>query len=520
MSTALQNSEPETSPALPPLTDRLPDSVKLPRVTAGFVVLLGVIFWVLSFQPLYHTDLWGHLAYGKLIWETGTLPATEPFMPLAQGVSVVDTAWLSQIIGYAAQLRWGLPAIQFLHAATATACFALLAWGFYRKTNSVIATLLGLAVFGTLIWYQFAVVRPQLAGLLCFVALFPLLAWRPWSRANWVLVPVLFALWANLHGSFLVGLLVLGCFTLGRAIDVWRRTGLFAATWRDARVRRLFLLTELAAAAVLINPYGLRLYLEVFTFSGNPNLADMIEWQPLSIRSSHGLMAALVATALVFVYRLSPRRISAAEVLLLIGFGAATLWTTRMLIWWAPLATMHLVWHAHAVAQKLLPAWTAAVASPRSGRWTVISTTLVWVFFGFTPFGMSVMHGKIPDLKKSVSRETPLAAVEYLRKKPPKGLIFNIMEWGDYLQWAGPPGLQIFMSSQMHLAPPEIWRDYMAVLNGNASWEDTLDRYDVNTIVVDKPERRALIYRIREDDSWKRVFEDDRTVMFERKQPL
>src|SRR5579872_1425904 len=50
------------------------------RVLAGLVAVVGAIFWCYSRQPLYHTDLWGHLAYGRLIWETGALPKTEPFM--------------------------------------------------------------------------------------------------------------------------------------------------------------------------------------------------------------------------------------------------------------------------------------------------------------------------------------------------------------------------------------------------------------------------------------------------------
>src|SRR6185369_3618997 len=137
MSSTLQMPEPvsEQQPApLSFLMDRLPEWSRLPRVAAGFVALLGAAFWVFSYQPLYHTDLWGHLAYGKLLWETGTFPATEPFMVLAQGVPLVDTAWLSQLIGYLAEAKWGLAALQFLQAAMITTCFSMLTIGVYRRT--------------------------------------------------------------------------------------------------------------------------------------------------------------------------------------------------------------------------------------------------------------------------------------------------------------------------------------------------------------------------------------------------
>ena len=54
----------------------------------GLIVALGGLFVFLSHRPLWHTDLWGHLAYGRWMWEHGALPATEPFMPLAREVPI------------------------------------------------------------------------------------------------------------------------------------------------------------------------------------------------------------------------------------------------------------------------------------------------------------------------------------------------------------------------------------------------------------------------------------------------
>ena len=47
-----------------------------PRAWAGFSAVVAVIFWCYSRQPLYHTDLWGHLTYGRLIWQNGAIPDT------------------------------------------------------------------------------------------------------------------------------------------------------------------------------------------------------------------------------------------------------------------------------------------------------------------------------------------------------------------------------------------------------------------------------------------------------------
>ena len=54
---------------------------------AGVTVSLSVVFCYFLFLPLWHTDLWGHLSYGRYLHQTTTLPETEPLMPLSEGVS-------------------------------------------------------------------------------------------------------------------------------------------------------------------------------------------------------------------------------------------------------------------------------------------------------------------------------------------------------------------------------------------------------------------------------------------------
>jgi len=106
--------------------------------------------------------------------------------------------------------------------------------------------------------------------------------------------------------------------------------------------------------------------------------------------------------------------------------------------------------------------------------------------------------------------------VTWLREHPPAGLVFNVFEWGDYLLWAGPPDVKVFVTSQAHLVPREIWRDYLSVINMSSGWTEAFDRYDVQVLLLDKAERGDLIYSLRENKQWKRSFEDDLAVIFTR----
>jgi hypothetical protein len=511
------------SPELPDATyleDQTPDWFKTPRSLFGFTTVIGAVYWIFSYRPLWHTDLWGHLSYGRLLWQSQRLPSTEPLMPLSSGVPFVDTAWLSQLIGYGAMSAFGIPAMQFLYAGSITLCVALLAWRFFRRTGNTWISIAGLAAFVWLNWQQLFVVRPQLAGLVCFVSLLATMTSRHWSRANWVVIPLLFALWANLHGSFPVGLAYLGCLFVGRACDVAWRTRSLGSIFRDAKVRRYFLLAELAAAATLLNPYGLALYAEIISVSGNANFADLVEWEPLTLRMRQGWAAAAIAIALMFVYRRTPRRVSTTEVLLLLGLGAATLWISRMIVWWAPVAAYYLVLHGGAVWKQLRSRRPLAESPKRRSLWSVVSLGLIWIFFAYTPFGITVIHGSNERFEQSVSKETPVEAVKYLNEYPPVGQVFNTYEWGDYLTWAGPRSMQVFVASHVHLVPREVWQDYLGVINVSSGWEAILDRYSVNTVIVDPLRRDALIDRLRRDDQWTLGFEDNRAVVFNRRNPI
>jgi len=514
---AQAESQTGTAPQPLTLTDRLPEHLKVSGRVVGYVLLLSLVFSALCRQPLSHTDVFGHLDYGKLIDQTHAIPRTEPFLPLSEGMPVVDTAWLSQWISFKAYTLWGYPALQFLHAACITLALTLFVRRVHEWTGHAGLTWMGLGQIYLIGWEPMSVARPQAAGTACFAMLLFLLTSRRWHWTHWISIPLVFGFWANLHGSFVVGLLVLGCLGVGRAWDVWRRGGI-RQLFRDAVVRRLFLVSQLAVVATLVNPYGIRLYGEALTLSANPNLEELIEWQPLYIRSFAGLATAAAVIALAMVYRRSPRRLPSGEVLMLVGLGLAGLWTSRMLVWWAPIAAGCFVWNLHA-SRRASASKEAQEPVRGSSRWSMVAVVIPWLFFAITPFAMAVLHKKQPTLKNTLSAATPLGAVAYLNEHPPQGQVFNTYEWGDYLHWAGPEGMQLFVNSHAHLIPTDIWRHYNQVIRVQSDWQGILDKYGVTTLVLDREERKVLLARLKDSQDWEKVFEDDLSAIYIRKKP-
>ncbi|MFO1095530.1 MAG: hypothetical protein U0992_19835 [Planctomycetaceae bacterium] len=512
-------------PDISVLQDRVPPQLKLSPLVAGSAAVLGLLYLFLSYTPIWHTDVWGHLSYGRWIAQTGHVPMTEPLLPLASGVPFVDTAWLSQWISYIAFSHWGVAALQGLYAACVTGIVAVLGITLLRRTRRVPPTVFGLVSFGWLNYQPLSVQRPQIVGMLCFTLLFCWLTSARWRRWYWFAIPVMFALWANLHGSFPMGLILIAVLAVGTAIDAGRRLKESAGAFRFRPVVRLLLLFEICAAAALINPYGIGIYTEILTFAGNPNLSDLVEWDPLNVRMPHGLAAAAVAALLALAYRLSPRRVRLSEALVLFVFGGLALWHSRMLVWWSIPAGYYLGLHVGAIWQ--LHDTVAPQPARRTGRWTVVTIGVLWICFAYTPLGLALLHGLPQDpakaeqqFRRSVSRQTPVSAVAYLKDHRLPGPIFNTYEWGDYLQWAGPADRSAFVNSHAHLIPTDVWQDYMQISHAAENWQLGLDRYGINTILIDQRVRGPLIATLKRNEQWKFEYEDDIAALFVRKNPI
>jgi hypothetical protein len=518
------------------------ESMRFYFLSAKFVLPMGLaaFFVYLSHRAIWHTDVWGHLAYGRLIVANGAIPATEPLMPLCSGVPFADFSGLSEVIGYTAYRWQGIAALQFLYAASVTFCVSLLAWCSLRKTKSFAAAALAAGLYVWVDWQQLAIARPQLAGSVCFLLVFALGTARlPPSRlrgtggrrlsrsfARPFLVLLLFAAWANLHGSFLVGLALLAALTVGRAGDVLRRTGTLRAVARGARVRRRMIFLILAAAGTTLNPYGWRIYPAAWQLSSNANLADLVEWKPLSLWMTQGRAALAVSIGLIGLYLLTPRRISTTELLLLGGLGAATLATSRMIVWWGPIAAYYASLHAAAVWRQRWQRGGSIGASTRLSRtWPtqrdgLAGLVIVSVAIASTPLAQALWRGGNADPHLGLSAQTPIDATEFLCAHPPHGQVFNTLEWGDYLLWAGPPGIEVFVASHVHLVPQPVWQDYVRVITLEADWQAILERYRVNTAVLDVDQHAALADALREDPAWSIVYDDERALIVVRQRAL
>lgn len=554
MSTEAASSPPEEDvepdDLTPVLTPKISEKYALSWPHVLMCGFFAALFVLLNYRPLHHSDLWGHVSYGHWILERSTvtslvLPEFDPFVPLADGVPLVDSAWLSQVAFASIESTGGAEWLSNWYALIVTVTYVLLFIGLYAQTRRVGVALT--VTFAVLLMSssRVFVIRTEIFGTLCCALLILMIAGlrrrgeyvdgerddagdTPWIA--YVSVPVVMALWANLHGSFVVGLAFLGCHFLGRVIDVlWHERDL-TAVFADVMTRRWLILCELAAAAVLLNPYGIDLYIHTFTFGTNPNLRTVAEWSEMRSRAREGwwLMASIVA--MLFVFRHSRVRIRPADVLLLGVLAVAVWFSIRMSVWYAYAFGLVIAPHVAELVARKWPKPTVPDDPEETlidkrvlGRTyihTLVCAVVIWMGIGLSPIYLAVIGGERENL---YDRLTPRTASAFLRAHPPSGPIFNPQWWGDWLVWDGPPDLKVMVTTNtVHVLPPQVWDDYRRIAGTGNNWQGMLEKYRIDTLVIHKTDMPLLARRARRLPAaeWRVVYEDGNALIVSRDRAL
>lgn len=500
------------------------------------VLWFSAFYLYYAFIPIHHTDIWGHIAYGEWMLSRRALPTEDPFVALAGGVPITCTAWLGQIVYAVAGDLGGVEGYPLLFALLSLATYLVVARTSFLQTGGF-----GLGVGLSIVaWFlnftRHRVIRPEAFGLLaCAVLLWLLVRDRPWrsNRAadesgprfgltTWIGVPLVFALWANLHGSFIVGLLILGCGLAGRALEAaWLSRGSVRAVLLDREFRSWLWLTELAFAATLLNPYGMDLVLHTVIFPNNPNLNDVVEWFRPDIMSVEGILLAGSLVGSMVLLRHSRVPVTPAQVLLIGGFALLVLLRVRMIAWYSMIFVYVAAPHVADVTGRLRT-WWRSLDLPHadlgwtgpSFRYTAVSLLLVWLAFVFSPASTPLFGGKPRTDRHLYSHDTPLALTQYLKEHPPVGQIMNPQWWGDWLAFKGPKDLQVFMTTNaVHVAPRRVWLDYLALARGDDGFQRRLDRYRINTIIIHKELQAPTARLVRGLSGWKVAYEDEQALV-------
>ena len=283
------------------------------RIPAWFWLGAGVYLLQLvnGSNLLKDSDTYWHIAAGKWIIAHNAFPRVDIYSFTKAGEPWISTSWLAQVLyGEAFELAgWAGPIV--LAATCIAATIALLTFVLCRRIPWTYAVVVALAALTLSTHHLFA--RPHVLALPVMVAWVNGLVSASESREapSFRLLPLM-ALWANLHGGFVFGLVLLAPFA-------------FDALWNQESSRRTSLALRWVAfgicalAAACVTPYGWESILASRKILELGELLHLIyEWMPADFSRFglfEGCVFTLIAGALCCGVKLWPPRIVLALIL-------------------------------------------------------------------------------------------------------------------------------------------------------------------------------------------------------------
>jgi hypothetical protein len=489
----------------------------------------ALVFIATVIDRNYQTDLWHHLARGRLMVERGGMVDTDLFTYTVPGQQFQDTNWLSQLLFFGLYNRGGLELVQFVNSLTLAAMMGVLVWLCWRSSRSLLVSVaVGTGTFFGL--WQLLIIRPQTFSLLLFVLLYGVLelavpphptlspsGGQGWVRGRrWLLLlaPCIMALWVNLHGGFPVGLVLIGAYVLAAAVEGWWHSG--RGVLRDRRAWALALCLAVSVLATLANPYGWRVYQYVGLTSTAASARRIDEWVPPGLGMLTGKVFVGSVLLLLVLVALPGRRPRIRDVCLMVCFLPAACGSVRMVAWWllvtAPIA-------AGLLAANLPQRWLAQDQPERPSLVSTVLFVIILLAVGLSMPWLERFNPLWSTVRSTHRTEDDLEQVCNHLTTESGGRIFSRFEWSEYLGWRLAPRYTVFMDGRIEIYPDSIWAEYAALTLGRADWQEILDRYGVDYLLLDKTGYHAqLLPNVERSPSWTSVFEAGDSILFVRRQ--
>ncbi len=475
----------------------------------GLLFLVWLLFVWVGVAYLDNDFGW-HLQTGELIRAEG-LPTTDPFSFTMPSYSFVAHSWLQDVLIASLYPKFGLLGLSLFYSTIAILSLVL---AIPRGINNKWFPVVLLFTFPLLLM-RFAV-RVQVFSWF-FTACILRILWsdQTWQqRKKWL--PLVMWLWAMVHGSFLLGLMLLGCFM---GLRFWQQRKL---------TRAEMVLVILSILVTLLTPYFLKLWAVSWSILTTSQGKEVInEWRPIfSGLTELGFAMAVGLTSVLLVKQ--QHRFSRWQQILYLGVVLAALFSTRHGAILAVVTGPMLVWGLDTFVQDQIT--TAGRRKNAQQVFKVLGLiSMVLVALGlYLPFRQRL----------TTEQAYPQHAVAWLKANPFEGNLFSLYGWGGYLIWQYPEK-KTFIDGRMDVwqrqqAPPleslSALEEYLKVTT-EGEYQEIFAKYGVRTVLLPsefnlspkhklpfnlsflRNELAVSFIDVLQTDGWQVVYQDDTAVI-------
>ena len=481
-------------------------SSRSPRWLKPLLVSLAALLLMAMFSgEISDPDTWIHLATGRWMLEHRQFPIPDPFAWTTYlGKPVypdeyftrdynLKHEWLGQVVFYLIFAAGGPAGMVLFRAACVTLFCGLVGWAVYRRTMDFYAALLAGLASATLA-RGIATDRPYIVTYLLLAIVLLIFERR---RRLWMLVPI-FVFWANFHGGYFAGWVLLGAYC-GEAL-IERLRGKPPA---DERVIWGWSVAAFLAGGIL-NPTFFGILPAMLAYRQSFMQNSLREWHVPALNQLSWYAALLIGSLLVLAW--ARRRARPADWLMLAVFGVLSLMAQRNVVFLGMVGPL--------IVFSYLPA-----LKPRLKAVGYLLTAICFiVWYGITinpagAFQLRVASWKYPD-----------GAIAFLKQHNVSAPMFNLYEWGGYLMWAAWPQEKTFVDGRA--LNESVFRDYWQVARNAPGALEILDRYGVQVLLLEGFEYgTGSVYKVSvmladpSQAKWKLVYQDKTAMLFMRQPP-
>ena len=484
---------------------------QLPRLGISWPLLVACLIllnWLL--QPvspfLLDPDIYWHIATGHRILSHGEVPVADPFSHTMLGQPWLAQEWLSEVLfaGVHHALGWNGPVL--VSIATGALTMAILARFLLNRMPALYALFFLILTYSTLATHLLA--RPHIFAWPLLVVWVSRLvtAAEAKTRPAWWLLGVML-LWANLHGSFILGLVIIIPLAIEAvAVTSGRQRKQTAILWGG--------FAALSALCAMCTPHGwqgLTFILRIMTID---QLQRVVEWQSLDFASFNPLAAWIYA--LLAFSCLGYLRLRIIRLLLLLGVLHMALAHFRYISIFGLLAPLLIAtsfgdcYHARteekSTALASLHGAFQSLARPATATGILAGLGLVCLVAVLTPY----IRDRTPDTKN-----TPAAALDSaVAAGLTSGRVFNDYIFGGYLIYRGIP---VFIDGRIDMYGNETLNTYLSIHDAVSKRQlaGELDKSHVVWTLL--PADSRLVELLDELPEWQRIFADAIAVVHARR---
>lgn len=474
-------------------------------ILSVFLILIATQKALLFIDP----DFGWHIRTGQYILSHG-IPYLDPFSYSMPHFPFIAHSWLSEVV-----FSTLLPKISYGGLAFILSLIVIVSlWVVLIPTLTLRSIWFAIPlILGFTSILSYVSVRPQTISWLFFsVFLVIILEPKYWKRYK-VLLPIIMMLWVNMHGSFALGV---GILTLKYLYDLsihkkisQNDLALFFLTW----------------TTTLLNPYGVRIWQEVFATLGDDKLRTQVsEWNPLLLRLTF-FHIPLLALSLVMVVRFFKK----LDKKLIYIFGAMLFFGLT--------------------SSKLFPFWAITAVYLVAISFNIFATELkdnhlarerLTIFLTLTSiFSLSLLIIYLPRVWSTYNvytenRYYPHKAIHYISTHPIPDHLFTSFNWGGYVLWKLPQK-KVFIDGRMthwelttdnpHYSA-DAFTEYNSILEGieflsipkkTMNLNQAFTKFNINAVLIPKEDSFELMKKFRDRMArfgWKIAYQDDISILY------